>query len=385
MAISEFQLALAGAGVFAVAAVWSYNAWQEYRVRKTASEMFAGEQQDILEDSKPSDVAAGDRTAVTGARIEPVFAPPIGEAQDNMIEARDDASDSQQVTNAPESDAAAIDLSMIDPMVEFCLALPAHAGISALRNAWRNASKVDHGKAIRWLACAVENGDWIELGEVADLRANDVRVAIQLADRQGAISLDELKVFCYTAESVIIGFGGDAPGVESDALEEVARHALAVDELCASVDIQIAIHIISRSGQDFPNSKLKGMLEAAGLQLALDGLFYLLDAEGNRMLSVCNSGAVPFDLEQMRTGSVGDITFWLDVPKVINGGNAYDTMVATARQLAEALEGVLVDDQRMPLADNVLTGIRAKVIELQNIMAAHEIPAGGRRALRLFA
>ena len=70
---------------------------------------------------------------------------------------------------------------------------------------------------------------------------------------------------------------------------------------------------------------------------------------------------------------------------MITGGNAYDTMVATARQLAEALEGVLVDDQRKPLADNVLTGIRAKVIELQNIMAAHEIPAGGRRALRLFA
>ena len=127
------------------------------------------------------------------------------------------------------------------------------------------------------------------------------------------------------------------------------------------------------------------MLEAAGLQLAADGLFYLHDAAGARLLSVCNSGAVPFDIDQMRTGTISDVTFWLDVPRVGNGAHVFDTMVATARQLAEALDGVLVDDQRKPLADNVLAGIRAKVIELQTQMSAHGIPPGGRRALRLFA
>ena len=188
-------------------------------------------------------------------------------------------------------------------------------------------------------------------------------------------------MFCQTAGAVATAHGGQD---RTPALEEVVAHARAIDDLCASVDIQIAIHIVSRSGQAFAGSKLRGMLEAAGLQLAADGSFYMHDAEGRRLLSVCNSGAVPFDMEQMRTGTISDVTFWLDVPRVSNGGHVFDTMVATARQLAEALEGVLVDDQRNPLADNVLSGIRAKVIELQTQMSAHGITAGGRRALRLF-
>lgn len=389
MAISEFQLALIGTGVVAVAAVWGYNAWQEYRIRKSAARTFEGEHDDVLADDASRDMADRDLSAGVGAggRIEPVFARSATPTAD--VDPRNDAIESRerddQASATLNDGAGAIDLAMIDAMIEYSVALPARAGIAALRSTWQSTNRVGHGKSIRWLARVAENGDWIEMGGGGNPVVDDVLVTIQLADRQGAITMDELKMFCHTAESVIAECGGDAGEIDAVALDEVARHALVIDELCASVDIQVAIHIIGRSSQEFPNNKLKGMLEAAGLQLAADGLFYLLDANGNRMLSVCNSGAVPFDLEQMRTGSVGDITFWLDVPRVQDGGRAYDTMVATARQLAEALDGVLVDDQRKPLADNVLSGIRAKVIELQNKMTAHDIPAGGRRALRLFA
>ena len=48
MAVSEFQLALIGAGAIAVIAVWAYNIWQEYRYRKAAQRIFSSQQEDVL-------------------------------------------------------------------------------------------------------------------------------------------------------------------------------------------------------------------------------------------------------------------------------------------------------------------------------------------------
>ena len=231
---------------------------------------------------------------------------------------------------------------------------------------------------MRFIRRDAVQGEWVDLLLPGDESMRADYVAIQLADRQGSIGKAELDGFCTTIASLANESG--APSVE-----EVFAQARNLDDSCATVDIQIAIHVVSLTGREFPGTKLKGLLEAAGLQLAADGLFYLLDTAGQRLVSVSNSGAVPFDVEQMRTGTTPDVTFWLDVPRVAEGGRVFDLMVATARQLAGALDGVLVDDQHKPLADDMLSGIRAKVIELQAQMAAQGIPAGGRRALRLFA
>jgi hypothetical protein len=48
MAFSELQVALAGAGVAAVAMVLGYNSWQERKHRKAAERIFKGGQGDVL-------------------------------------------------------------------------------------------------------------------------------------------------------------------------------------------------------------------------------------------------------------------------------------------------------------------------------------------------
>ena len=75
----------------------------------------------------------------------------------------------------------------------------------------------------------------------------------------------------------------------------------------------------------------------------------------------------------------------LDVPRVTDGKLAFDRMLATARQLAAALSGVLVDAQRTPLSDPMIDAIRARTIDLQRGMHEAGIPPGGTRALRLFS
>jgi FtsZ-interacting cell division protein ZipA len=399
MAISEFQLALIGTGAVAIAGIWAYNSWQEFRQRKVAQEFFRSTQHDVLIDSPVEEEPDMQSLAQTVAessgelvdpentfvesRIEPVFEsriePVFAQHQDEMESdlSADDAEsmmamDAPSITEPPaKGDVPGEDC--LDSMIELGMALPARQRVASLYAAWQ-ASNVDFRKRVHWIAKTIDSP--------AQSSATNAYVAIQLADRQGAIDKTELTAFCNTADAIVVAHGGRT---SMPSLDEVVAHSRALDDVCASVDIQIAIHVVGRARQAFAGTKLRGLLEVAGLKLAADGVFYFVDGEGRRLFSACDSGAVPFDPDQMRTGVIADVTFWLDVPRVNNGGAVFDTMLATARQLAGALDGVLVDDQRNPLADNVLAGIKAKVIELQSQMAAHGIPAGGRRALRLFA
>jgi hypothetical protein len=400
MAISEFQIALIGAGATAVVGVWAYNALQEYRSRKVVDKNFRSAHDDVLVEEDMANALTDVNTAsksdpvvtayqpYSNERVEPV----LGFPQAAEISVASFAEDvfvdmpSEDEVKAPEVAATAAAAAIpaedcLDPVVEIAMGFPPEVDLAQLHSAWRGAA-VDIRKRIRWIAREMGQSEWSEIDDPVRSAASHVYVAIQLADRQGAIDKNELGTFCNTAEAIAVMYGGEK-GIPS--LDEIIAHAHALDDVCASVDIQIALHIVDRAGQSFAGTKLRGLLEASGLQLAQDGLFYLLDADGRPLLSVSNSGAVPFNPEQMRSGTISNVTLWLDVPRVADGSAVFDIMLATARQLAEALDGVLVDDQRNPLSPNALAVIRGKILELQSQMASHGIPAGGRRALRLFA
>ena len=54
------------------------------------------------------------------------------------------------------------------------------------------------------------------------------------------------------------------------------------------------------------------------------------------------------------------------------------------QQVANALGGKLVDDNIRPLSPAGIEKIQTQLVHIYQKMEAHEIPAGGRRALRLF-
>jgi len=60
-------------------------------------------------------------------------------------------------------------------------------------------------------------------------------------------------------------------------------------------------------------------------------------------------------------------------------------MAASGSRIAEALGGLLVDDNRVPLQAAGLARIKSQLREIQAAMAARHIPAGCARARRLFA
>ena len=103
MAISELQIALIGAGVAAVGAVWAYNVWQDRRHRETADRIFKGAQGDPLPGSQdagsPPEVPAESQSE-DGGRREPHLADATNDAMPGPAGAASAAAEAQPASPA---------------------------------------------------------------------------------------------------------------------------------------------------------------------------------------------------------------------------------------------------------------------------------------------
>jgi hypothetical protein len=365
--VNELQIALAGAGVVFVGAVWGYNIWQERQHKKLAEKIFKGGQPDVLLKGQESDERAEPLGATAdNERIEP------GMAQAAPLEAEVEHSG---LTAPPLTRCD--DIADITLRIEFVDAVSAPA-LWAVQAAWSSQLT----KPLVWLGYSEEAGDWRQLSAHDAGRYAHIAVSLQLADRQGAVSDGELSNFLDGVHRLAQQFAGL---VELPVRHEVLAHARALDEFCASVDVQLGVNIVDAAGGVFAGTKLRGLAEAAGLALQDDGRFHAVDEGGMELFSLANLGTELFESESLKTLATHGVTFMLDVPHVAAGPAVFDRMVAAANQMAQALGGILVDGQRHPLNEQIIAGIRAKIGEIQQQMLAHQIQPGSQRALRLFS
>jgi hypothetical protein len=248
----------------------------------------------------------------------------------------------------------------------------------AMQNVWAG----DLDKALHWLIHNEADGTWhrVDAGDSGYYR--QWVAALQLVDRRGPVSDGELGRFYDGVQQIVQQTGAE---LEMPARGDTLMRAGALDEFCAAVDIQFVLHVVEATGGVFAGTKLRGVAEAAGLALEADGVFRARDVDGGELFSVANLGSERLDAETIKSLATHGLTLSLDVPRVSNGVQAFDRMLATARQLAGALGGVLVDAQRAPLADAMIAAIRAKTAELQQRMHDAGIVPGSTRALRLFS
>lgn len=352
--MNELQIALIALGAAAVAGVWVYNKWQERNHRKLAERVFRGQQPDVL--------LGGEGTAAADdERREPVMAP---------------AAEAKAGPPAPPAEWVD-DLADCAIRIEFVEPVPA-PGLWAAQSSWA----VHLTKTLSWLGFDGPGNQWRKLGAHDAGRYAVVCAVLQLADRQGAVSDNELSVFLDGVRQLAQQFSGLA---EAPPRDQVLIHARALDEFCAGVDVQLGVNIIDAGDDVFVGTKLRGLAEAAGLALADDGLFHAVDDKGIDLFTLGNLGLELFEVESIKSLATRGVTLSLDVPRVADGAAVFDRLVAVAGQLADGLGGDLVDGQGNPLSEAMLAGIRAKIGELQQKMAAHQIPAGSARAQRLFS
>lgn len=419
--MTELQMGLIGLGAIAVVGVLGYNKWQEVRQRKAAEKAMRASHPDVLLETPQDDStrALGDEAdafpapaslpadpdIVSPERIEPVlgdvpFSVELATTpeHDDPVPSEDRAEEvalspevfgepHQEETPPPAQRRAApprqvTETQLLSPQADFIAVIdavepaPAARIAEALRDIQARVRK-----PVRFIGYNEENGEWEQVYGDSAAEFRHVRVGLQLANRQGPATDEDLSAFSVAVQDLADQLMGlvELPHHQS-ALDAAAK----LDEFCAGVDIQIGINVVSQ-GQAFPGTKLRALAEAAGMTLDAGKRFVRRDDDGSVLYVLLNQDPAGFSAETIKTLSTQGLTFLLDVPCVAHGERVFNQMVDTARRFAEVLHGALVDDNRRPLSEKALEPIRKQIVQYQATLAEHDLPAGSPLARRLFS
>lgn len=377
--MSDLQIALIALGVALVAAVWRYNRHVEKKHRQRAEQMLPRTGGDILapqaaerpEKTEPG-IAPEPSFMDADLPLEPEDAAHSATADvDLLLDVQEEAGGSAPV---PEEWGDGLADCLL--RIEFVAPVP----VAALWDEHRDWSeRID--KPVQWLGFDVQSRRWRTLLPQDEGRVAHLAVALQLVDRRGAVGEDTLQTFIDGVARLAQRFVGR---VETPPLAPLLERARELDAFCASVDLQLSLHVLPKNSVPMAGGRLKPLIEAAGLRL--EGERHVaLDASGAEAFALICRSATAFPAERVAAMELIDLIFSIDVPRVAAGAESFDRMMAFARQCADSLGGQLADAHRKPLPEATIATIRGRIDELQKRMAERGIAPGGVRALRLFS
>lgn len=429
--MTDLQLGLISLGGGAVVAVLAYNKWQEYRHRKVAEQVMRRDHDDVLLGNpkrQAPDGSVPEQREEPALRREPAL-PPAEEIAEPvlLVEDRVPVSTVDELEAAPELprtpavagnmpdvpvmsmgdeapdafpvleemlDAETLDalstlpagevpLALLDPRIDFIAAFDLVELVPALQIMQsQRDGLVRLKKAVRWVGFNERLREWEVMSPENGRAYRRLRVGLQLADRRGPLSEADFTLFVAAMQQLaddLMAVVDMAPSTE------ILRQALEIDRFCADVDLEIGIHLISKA-VPFAGTKIRALAEAAGMILGADGLFTRYDDEGRALFSLQNLESTLFVPEAIKSLSTRGLTFLLDVPRTGHGERVFFQMLDLARRFADALQGLLVDDNRQPLTEAQLDHIKREyVLKPQVAMANYGFAAGGPQALRLFS
>ena len=376
--MSELQIGLLVIGVVTIAAVIAYNKIQDLKYRRLAEKNFASSHEDALlepaeKSAQPMTVAhAADEfeepspTTIQKARIEPTMA-------DDSAPSNNDIADSDAVIPTSVGD---------EYEAIFCTARMSGSNLlntAQLAEAF-DAVRQAFSKPCRLLAWNRARQGWIDAKD-GGADTYHFSAGIQLVDRQGAISVDELAHFQASAT----GFADEFKlGMEPVDLSEPQERARKIDDFCCDVDIQIVLHLVS-ADKPFAGTKIRAIAEADGFQADSDGLFKRFDDEGRCLYTLANGEGGVFMLDTMKDSTSSSISLQFDLPRVPGGIVTFDHFCSAASRFSTTLGARLVDDNRVEIGAGALKSIREQVGQVQARMSAAGFPPGSPIALRLFS
>ncbi|BAL25107.1 cell division protein ZipA C-terminal FtsZ-binding domain-containing protein [Azoarcus sp. KH32C] len=360
---SELQIGLAALGVAAVVSIVGYNKWQERKHRREAELAFKSEHRDVLLEPNEGGASADERLEPSVVRGE----------RSGHAAVRDPGL--RKATPRPPE--------QVDSRVDCIIRIESIEPLEAPR-LWAAQSEQLMGisKPVRWYGFDDAQNVWRELNAHSAGAYHWFCAAMQMVDRRGPISESDLMHFSGGVQRVAEAFFAVPAEVPSSG--ETLRNAAELDRFCAGVDVQIGINIVS-SGQPFAGTKIRALAESNGLVIGNDGAFHACDEDGNTLFTLSNMEANIFAADTMRNIATHGMTLLIDVPRVPNGVFAFERMMRQASQMADALQGVVVDDNRSPLGPEAANMIRNQIQHFQAQMASGSMAAGGQLAMRLFS
>ncbi|AOF83180.1 hypothetical protein BSY238_192 [Methyloversatilis sp. RAC08] len=405
MQLTELQIGLIALGVAGIGAVVGYNMWQEKRHRQTAERALGEAHADVLidpPDAPPrrveptldfdlSDDAApmSDPSATQPVRREaqaPMLADdPVTDITEPLMPDAD-RTVAQWAVDVPTDVPTAAPAEPMadgwaDRQVEELITIEFEAPVAAteFQRTWNDLTQT-LAVTMRLRGRDEHAGRWLPLTAQTAGALSKVELAVQLADRRGALSDASVSALAHALQGVADRF---LAVVHFPDVRELLGRARELDSFAASVDVQIGLNLVAGESL-ISGTKLRGLAEAQGFTLS-GGQFHARDDVGNTLYTLCSLDAEQFSADTMKALQTQGVTLLLDVPTVADGARQFDRMVMVAEQFAHTLGAKVVDDNRQPLSPASLALIRGKVAEFQGRMTQFGIKPGSESASRLFS
>ncbi len=354
--MSDLQIALAAIGLLVVGGVYAFNLWQERKLRQRLERAFEGGHDDVLlKTTAPESIAS--------PRIEPRL-------------------DGPAVAEVMAEGPATVITDGADPVIEFAadIELNEPAGDAALRELLSQLAIF--GKPARLLGWDEVAGAWQVLGRGAHGDCRRLLATLQLVNRAGPVHAPQLNGFC---DAVRAWAGRHDGEVQIDDTTEALQAARELDVFCGEMDVAIGLNVVPQSGGAFPGEQVAAAAQAVGFILGADGMFHWRDAAGQTLFTMENHEPEAFAEDRLAMMQTSGLTLLLVVPRIVDGAAALDRMAHAGAEIAEALGGFVVDDNRVPLQDAGVARIKTQLQGICATMTGRQIPAGSPRAKRLFA
>ncbi|HEY0201735.1 MAG TPA: cell division protein ZipA C-terminal FtsZ-binding domain-containing protein, partial [Burkholderiaceae bacterium] len=217
----------------------------------------------------------------------------------------------------------------------------------------------------------------------AGQRYGSFQAGVQLANRTGALNEIEYSEFVMKSRAFAdqINAEPDFP----DMLGVVAR-ARELDQFASDHDAQLSFVLRARQAAWSPGYIQQNAARLGFVAGALPGRLVLPTATPGLppilSLSFDSQAAMSEDLTQ---AAVRDLTLSLDVSQVQRGEQPYARLRETATALADAMEGVVTDQNGNRLPSEAMDQIASELEQLYDKLDSHELSAGSVLARRLFS
>lgn len=353
--MSELQISLLAIGILVVLAVYGYGIWQQRQYRNRFGSSFKTTSGDALYHG-----TLAPQSAIPSAGPAGYDELPLPDSPDDL--------DESCATLEAETDYIAVMFA----------SAPLHAG--TFEPLWRQ--RFDFGKKLRVCGVRAAGSSWENVVAESTLSYDTLRFALQLADRNGAVSQARLEDFRDLMRDLAELAQAE---VNLPDVAEAANIARQLDEFCAEVDQMIGLNILPSGGNLLMGSDVARVAARHGLALQADGTFKLLDANGHTLFILSNFDETPFLPDELDETPVIGLSLQLDVPRVAQPARRFDEMARLAHALGADLGAAVVDDHRMELGDPAIAMIRSQVAAIEKKMLAYPITPGSALARRLFS
>ncbi len=369
--MSSLQLGLAIAGGLVLAAVVAHGAWTS---RKNAPLQAQPDDGAVRLNPDAGDPGHPGHPGQPGQASHPGEVGPIDPVFDDGLDPTFGASSSARV--------AILKKSMLDALIDVIAPIAldgpvsGDAALAAMPTTRRVGSKPF---AIEGLNAAILQ--W-EL-PVAGQRYSALQAGVQLANRSGALNDIEYSEFVIKTQAFADVLNG-APEFP-EMRDEVAR-ARELDNFAGGHDGQLSFTLRARNAAWSP-----GFVAQHASRLG----FVAGVMPGRMVLAASTPGMPPvlalaFDsqaamAEDPAQSAIREITLSLDVPQVERSERPFVRLRESANALAQAMDGVVTDDNGAMLPSDAMDVIGSELEQLYDTLDARDLSAGSVLARRLFS